>query len=141
MESANATAELDALIAEALPVFEAAGDNLALRIAYRAIGESANMRAQADQLAAAYEQALSYGGPAGLTALVGYQSHGRFHGSTPLTELLAWQDEQDPREQRSHWLRLTGAARSRCSVVPTRRARCTPSCAPSWWNGAVQRRC
>ena len=105
MESANATAELDALIAEALPVFEAAGGNLALRIAYRAIGESANMRAQADQLAAAYEQALSYGGPAGLTALVGYQSHGRFHGSTPLTELLAWQDEQDPREQRSHWLR------------------------------------
>ena len=60
MESANATAELDALIAEALPVFEAAGDDLALRIAYRAIGESANMRAQMDQIAAAYEQALSY---------------------------------------------------------------------------------
>ena len=80
---ADATAELDALIAEALPVFEAAGDDLALRIAYRAIGESANMRAQVDQVAAAYEQALSYRGPAGLTALVGYQSHGRFHGSTP----------------------------------------------------------
>ena len=101
----GAAAELDALIAESLPVFEAAGDELALRIAYRAIGESANMRAQADQVAAAYEQALSYRGPAGLTALVGYQSHGHFHGSTPLTELLAWQDEQDPREQRGHWLR------------------------------------
>jgi tetratricopeptide (TPR) repeat protein len=105
MEPTEATPELDALIAEALPVFEAAGDDLALRIAYRAIGDSANMRAQMDQVAAAYEQALSYPGPAGLTALVGYQSHARFHGSTPLSELLAWQDEQDPREQRSYWLR------------------------------------
>ena len=110
MESTNTTGELDALIAEALPIFEAAGDDLALRIAYRAIGESANMRAQMDQVAAAYEQALSYPGPAGLTALVGYQSHARFHGSTPLTELLAWQDAQDPREQRSYWLRAHRSA-------------------------------
>jgi tetratricopeptide (TPR) repeat protein len=58
-----------------------------------------------DRVAAAYKQALSYPGPAGLTALVGYQSHARFHGSTPLTALLAWQDEQDPREQHSYWLR------------------------------------
>ena len=105
MGGADVTADLEALIAEALPVFEAAGNDLALRIAYRAIGESANMRAQMDQVAAAYEQALSYPGPAGLTALVGYQSHGRYHGSTPLTELLAWQDEQEPGEQRGYWLR------------------------------------
>jgi tetratricopeptide (TPR) repeat protein len=65
-----------------------------------------------DQVAAAYEQALSYPGSAGRTALVGYQSHARFHGSTPLTELLAWQDEQDPREQRSYWLRA-----HRCSAL------------------------
>jgi tetratricopeptide (TPR) repeat protein len=105
MESTDAIAELEALIVEALPVFEAAGDDLALRIAYRAVGESANLRAQMDRVATAYEQALSYPGPAGLTALVGFQSHARFYGSTPLTELLAWQDEQDPREQRSYWLR------------------------------------
>jgi class 3 adenylate cyclase/tetratricopeptide (TPR) repeat protein len=103
--SADATDELDALVEEALPVFEAAGDGLALRIAFRAMGESANMRAQMDKVAAAYAQALSYPGPAGVTALVGFQSHARFHGSTPLTELLAWQDEQDPHEQRSYWLR------------------------------------
>jgi class 3 adenylate cyclase/tetratricopeptide (TPR) repeat protein len=111
LEPVNTTVELEALIAEALPVFEAAGDNLALRIAYRAIGENANMRAQMDQVAAAYEKALSYPGPAGLTALVGFQSHARFHGSTPVTELLAWQEEQDPQDQRSYWLRAhrTGA--------------------------------
>jgi tetratricopeptide (TPR) repeat protein len=110
-ETVDTTAELDALIAEALPIFEAAGDGLALRTAYRAIGENANMRALMDQVATAYERALSYPGPAGLTALVGFQSHARFHGSTPVTELLAWQDEQDPREQRSYWLRAhrTGA--------------------------------
>jgi class 3 adenylate cyclase/tetratricopeptide (TPR) repeat protein len=110
-EPVDTTVELDAVIAEALPIFEAAGDDLALRVAYRAIGENANMRAQMDQVAAAYEQALSYPGPAGLTALVGFQSHARFHGSTPVTELLAWQDQQDPLEQRSYWLRAhrTGA--------------------------------
>ncbi|HET7760248.1 MAG TPA: hypothetical protein VFK62_10030, partial [Gaiellaceae bacterium] len=102
---ADTTGELETLIAEALPVFEAAGDGLALRVAYRAIGESANIRAEMDRVASAYEQALSYPGPAGRTALVGFQSHARFHGSTPLTELLAWQDEQDLREQRSYWLR------------------------------------
>ncbi len=105
VQSVDTTTELDALVAEALPIFQAAGDGLALRVAYRAIGEIANMRAQMDQVATAYEQALSYPGPAGLTALVGFQSHARFHGSTPVTELLAWQDEQDPREQRSYWLR------------------------------------
>jgi tetratricopeptide (TPR) repeat protein len=61
-------------------------------------------------MAAAYERAAAHAGPAGLTALVGYQSHGHFHGSTPLTELLAWQDAQDPREQRTYWLRTHRAA-------------------------------
>jgi tetratricopeptide (TPR) repeat protein len=105
VEAADATPALDALIAEALPVFEQAGDNIALRIAYRALGDTANMRAQMDRLVEAFEQAEAHAGPAGLTALVGWQSHGRFYGSTRLTDLLAWQDEQNPREQRSYWLR------------------------------------
>jgi tetratricopeptide (TPR) repeat protein len=62
------------------------------------------MRAQMDQVAGAYERAASYDSPAGVTGLVGYQSHARFFGSTPLTELLAWQDEQDPRERRGYYL-------------------------------------
>jgi class 3 adenylate cyclase/tetratricopeptide (TPR) repeat protein len=110
IEPIDVADELDALVAEALPMFEAAGDDLALCIAYRALGEAANMRAQMDRMAAAYEQAAAHAGPAGLTALVGFQSHARFHGSTPLTELLAWQDEQDPREQRSYWQRTHRAA-------------------------------
>jgi class 3 adenylate cyclase/tetratricopeptide (TPR) repeat protein len=109
-EPEGAVNALRALIDEALPVFEAARDDLALRVAYRALGEAANMRAQMDRMVAAYEQADAHASPAGLTALVGHQSHGRFHGSTPLTELLAWQDEQTPREQRSYWLRTHRAA-------------------------------
>ncbi len=101
----GAAQALDAILAEALPVFEEARDDLALRIAYRALGDVANMRCQMDRLVRAYEQAESHAGPAGLTAVVGYQSHGRLHGSTPLTELLAWQSEQDPREQRGYWVR------------------------------------
>ena len=102
---AGAADALEALVAEALPVFEAAGDELALRVAYRALGSVANMRAQMDQMAAAYDQAEAHAAPAGGTALVGYQGHARFHGSTPLTELLAWLEEQDPRERRSYWSR------------------------------------
>jgi class 3 adenylate cyclase/tetratricopeptide (TPR) repeat protein len=105
VEPTDAADEVDALVAEALPVFEAAGDDLAVCIAYRALGEAANMRAQMDRMAAAYERAAAHAGPAGLTALVGYQSHAYLHGSTPLTELLAWQNAQDPREQRRYWLR------------------------------------
>ena len=104
-EPEGATEALDALITAALPVFEAARDDLALRVAYAALGQIANMRAEMDRLVDAYEQAEAHSGPAGLTALVGYQSHGRFFGSTPLTELLAWQEEQHPREQRGYWLR------------------------------------
>ena len=104
-EPEGATEALDALITAALPVFEAARDDLALRVAYAALGQIANMRAEMDRLVDAYEQAEAHAGPAGLTALVGYQSHGRFFGSTPLTELLAWQEEQHPREQRGYWLR------------------------------------
>jgi class 3 adenylate cyclase/tetratricopeptide (TPR) repeat protein len=105
LEPVGATDALDALLVEALPVFEAAGDDLALRIAYRAQGHVANVRLQLDQMVAAFERAEALAGPAGLTALVGYQSHGHFHGSTPLTELLEWQDRQDPRERRGYWLR------------------------------------
>jgi class 3 adenylate cyclase/tetratricopeptide (TPR) repeat protein len=101
----GATKALEALLAEALPEFEAAGHDLALRIAYRAVGDVANMRCQMDRLVDAYEQAEAHAGPAGLTTVVGYQSHGRLHGSAPLTEVLAWQGEQDPREQRGYWLR------------------------------------
>jgi class 3 adenylate cyclase/tetratricopeptide (TPR) repeat protein len=110
VEPTDAADEVEALVAEALPLFEAAGVDLAVCIAYRALGEAANMRAQMDRMAAAYERAAAHAGPAGLTALVGYQSHGHFHGSTPLTELLAWQDAQDPREQRTYWLRTHRAA-------------------------------
>jgi class 3 adenylate cyclase/tetratricopeptide (TPR) repeat protein len=105
VKPAGAADALEALVVEALPVFEAARDELALRIAYRALGSVANMRAHMDRMAAAYEQAAAHTAPAGGTALVGYQGHARFHGSTPVIELLAWLDEQDPREQRIYWLR------------------------------------
>ena len=106
----GAAEALDALIAEALPVFEEAGDELGLRIAYRALGDVANMRYEMDGQVAAYEKAEAYSSPAGRSTLVGFQSHGRLLGSTPLTEFLAWQDSQSPHDQRSYWLRIHRAA-------------------------------
>ena len=109
-EPTGAAEALDALIAEALPVFEEAGDELGLRIAYRALGDVANMRYEMDGQVAAYEKAEAYSSPAGRSTLVGFQSHGRLLGSTPLTEFLAWQDSQSPHDQRSYWLRIHRAA-------------------------------
>jgi class 3 adenylate cyclase/tetratricopeptide (TPR) repeat protein len=109
-EPIGAAEALDTLVAEALPVFEAAGDELALRIAYRALGDVANMRLEMDRQVAAYEKAEAYSSPAGRSTLIGFQSHGRLQGSAPLTELLAWQDRQSAREQRSYWLRTHRAA-------------------------------
>jgi class 3 adenylate cyclase len=110
LEPEGAADALETLIVEALPVFEGVGDDLALRIAYRARGQIANMRAQMDQLVDSYERAEAHAGQAGATGLLGWVSHGRFYGSTPLTELLAWQSEQEPREQRAYWMRTHRAA-------------------------------
>ena len=57
LEPEGATEELTALIEQALPVFEAAGDDMALYIGYAALGQVGNMRGQMDAGLEAYEQA------------------------------------------------------------------------------------
>ena len=67
LEPEGATEKLAALVEQALPVFEAAGDDLALYIAYSALGEVAKMRAQMDAALEAYERAFAHARQAGLT--------------------------------------------------------------------------
>ena len=97
----GATERLAALVDEALPIFEAGADDFALLVAYRALGQVGIMRAQMDSSAAAFDQAALHAKRWGLTSsLTGWRDIGRFHGSTPLSEYLAWQDEQ---EALGHW--------------------------------------
>ena len=67
LEPEGATEKLAALVEQALPVFEAAGDDLALYIGYSALGQVANMRAperRAARRVRARLRACAAGGPA-----------------------------------------------------------------------------
>jgi class 3 adenylate cyclase/tetratricopeptide (TPR) repeat protein len=103
----GATEELAALVEQSLTLFEAAGDDLALYIAYSALGEVANMRAQMDAALEASERAYVHARRVGHPAAgaLGSRAAYRFFGTTPVSELLSWLDENEPRAGRDHFLR------------------------------------
>jgi class 3 adenylate cyclase/tetratricopeptide (TPR) repeat protein len=107
LEPEGATERLTALVEESLPVFQASGDNLALYIAYSALGELAWLRAQMAAWLEAGEQAFAHARQAGhlLPGLVALRAAGRFFGTTPVSELLAWLDENEPQAGRDHFFR------------------------------------
>jgi tetratricopeptide (TPR) repeat protein len=105
----GATEELATLAAHALPVFEAARDDVALHLAYGALGQVANARAQMDAMFRAYEEAGLHARRAGLPdRYVGWRHTARFAGTTPFFELLMWQNEQTG-ERRHVWVRARRA--------------------------------
>ncbi len=104
-EPEGATERLAVLLDEALPEFEAAGDDVALRVAYAALGQVRNLQGQMDALRDAYERAAYQGQRAGNPdAFLGWRATGRFYGTTPASELLAWLDEQEARGMRHEFL-------------------------------------
>ncbi len=127
LEPEGATEKVAALIDQALPVFQAAGDDLALYIGYSALGQVASMRGHMDAALDAFERAFAHARQAGLPhqQLLG-RAAGRLDGTTPVAELLAWLDDQEVRGMRSHYLRGPGPTRWRCSVASTRRGRSSP---------------
>ncbi len=102
------TAEkLSALVDEALPVFQAAGDDLALYIAYSTLSEVADRRAQMGTALEALERASVRAGQAGHRSpgwFDGGRAYLQFIGPTPVTELLAWLDRNEPRVGRDLFL-------------------------------------
>jgi DNA-binding SARP family transcriptional activator/class 3 adenylate cyclase len=96
LEPEDATDRLAALVEEALPVFEAAGDDLALSIAYMALGEVSHQRAQFDTQLDAYERAVVHARRAGRPhELEELRALARWYGTTPVPRLLGWLDEKD----------------------------------------------
>jgi class 3 adenylate cyclase/tetratricopeptide (TPR) repeat protein len=106
LEPEGATAKLAALVEQALPVFEAAGDDLALYIGYSARGHVMNTRGRSDERLDACERAFVHARRAGLPHdLYEWRGAARFNGTTPFPELLAWLDEQEARGARTYYLR------------------------------------
>jgi class 3 adenylate cyclase/tetratricopeptide (TPR) repeat protein len=92
----GASEAVAALVPAALPVFEAAGDDVALFLAYMALADVASLRGQMDATLEATEQALVHAQRAGrLQTFVGWRATARLFGTTPVTELLAWLDEHE----------------------------------------------
>ncbi len=103
----GAAEEVAALVEQSLPVFQEAGDDMALYIAYYALAEVAQTRAQMRAGLEAIERAFFHGrqvdyAPPGLFA---WRAACRYFGTTPVSELLAWIDENEPRAKRDHFLR------------------------------------
>ena len=103
----GATEELDALVEQALPVFEAAGDDLALYVGYSARARAAAEHGRLDAALEAYERAFAHALRAGHepSSMVASLAWCRFSGTTSVSELLAWLDEMEPSAGRNQFFR------------------------------------
>jgi class 3 adenylate cyclase/tetratricopeptide (TPR) repeat protein len=101
--------EIDSLVAAALPVFEANGNDFALYVAHAARAMAAHTRGRTDGELDALERSLVYARRAGLSQGGGWTlpllASSRFRGTTRVFELLAWLDEQDATAVHDPYLR------------------------------------
>ena len=95
----GAADELERLVNEALPEFEETGDSLALYVGYFGRGVTAHLRGRMDEGREAMDRASALAEGLGLPHLQAwvqpYRVATRFHGTTPLVEVIAWTDEQE----------------------------------------------
>jgi class 3 adenylate cyclase/tetratricopeptide (TPR) repeat protein len=107
VEPEGAAETVSGLVGGALPVFQAAGEYMALYIAYSARAEVAFMHGQMRARLEAYERAIASAQQAGYVPPASAEARalGRFLGPTPVSELLAWLDENEPSVGRDYSLR------------------------------------
>jgi class 3 adenylate cyclase/tetratricopeptide (TPR) repeat protein len=111
IEPQGATEKLAALVEEALPILEAAHEDVALYIAYYARAQVAGMRAHMDTMVGALDNAIAHARQAGLVpGLSGWRSLGRLWGTMPVAQFLAWLDEETAREPWNVFLRRDRAS-------------------------------
>ena len=104
-EPEGATQQLAALLEQALPIFEAVGNPVALYVGHAALGQAANIRGHMDAAMEAYEQAAAHARKGGLPQeFLGWRATSRFFGTTPVSDVLAWLDEHEPRAGRNYFL-------------------------------------
>ena len=87
LEPEGAAERLAALVEQALPIFEAARDDLALYTAYHALAQVEFEHAQADAALEAFERAAAHARRAGLPQeFLDWRAACRFYGTTPVSE-------------------------------------------------------
>jgi class 3 adenylate cyclase/tetratricopeptide (TPR) repeat protein len=95
----GAADRLERLVDEALPELEEAGDELALYLALFGRGSAAHMHGRMDDGRETMDRAFDLAEGLGLPHLQAwvqpYRGATRFHGTTPIEEVLAWWDEQE----------------------------------------------
>jgi len=109
MEPEGATDDLAALLRTAMPAIESSGNDLALSIAYHALGEVEVVRGHLDASSEAMDRAVAFARDGAPPILLAWRADGRLHGSTPIPELLAWLDEQEALEPANPLLRKARA--------------------------------
>jgi class 3 adenylate cyclase/tetratricopeptide (TPR) repeat protein len=128
-EPEGSTERIDALVDEAMPVFEDAGDELALWLGYYARGLVARDRMQLAAMQAAHEQGLVLARRLGLVRQevwnLGYLGAAYVHGPARVEEAAAWLDELESRgiteswvvRDRAYLLAMTGHAEEALAVL------------------------
>ena len=107
LEPEGATEQLALLLDEALPEFGDAADDVALEVAYQALGQVKLMHAQMDAFGDACERAAAHAQRAARPyEFLNERAAARLYGTTPVSELLAWLDEQAARGARMRHDRL-----------------------------------
>jgi class 3 adenylate cyclase/tetratricopeptide (TPR) repeat protein len=107
VEPEGASAELEAVIAEAIPELDSAGDPFGLYILHFARSMLAHGRNQYDQEIEAFDKAVFHARQTGMPHTVAWTITGggmaRLYGSTPLAEVLAWIDEREAEFSAGRW--------------------------------------
>ena len=102
--------ELDSLIAAALPMLEASGDDFGLYVAHYARSVAAHTRGWMEAELTALDRSVLHAQRAALPHFGGWTllsiATCRFRGPRPVSDLLAWLDEQEKSSMRSPYLRV-----------------------------------
>ena len=134
LEPEGATERLAALVEEALPVFEAAADDLALWTVHWALAQLARDRLQMEAMRVAAERSLVHARRLGLARQelmsLGYLTAAMTEGPTPAADVLAWVDELAARglrqscieDARARMLAVAGRLDEARSIVAELRA-------------------
>ena len=96
--------ELEALIEEALPLFEASDNDYGLSLAWFAVLLLGPLNGLVDDALEAAEHALEHAHRADRPTdamMLMYFGMGRYEGTTPISELLAWLDAQEQGDRRN----------------------------------------
>lgn len=114
LEPQGTSERLEALVAEAQPELEAVGDDYGLFLAARARGHVANFRGQLDEVACVFDEVAErtrtdrpgYVRLGGLNLDVsGWQTVGRYNGTTPVREVISWIEGLDPAQLSGAYVR------------------------------------